>query len=242
MEPYLFWSMAFGENEREDFQRCVESARVVGVPNPFHVMTDGEISGCECYDGMGLDSDNGFRLLAYMKAAISRLAAETYVFIAPSTRFLARPIGLPSLLGLAPLHIPFEEPLVDTDAARVKREYGVPIDVAERVMRRLGVRGRIYFCRPALFIVRRRAIDLIFNLTREFRVNAKKETIEAPAALALAYTMHMLAPDRDAHRAGARPDLWRVGADLELPADGRPLTDWLREEKVNPRAALTICG
>ncbi|MBX3747909.1 MAG: hypothetical protein KF833_21590 [Verrucomicrobiae bacterium] len=213
-KEYAFWSVAMGASERAAMARLVASARGVGVSDPFHVMTDAPIPGCECYDGMGLPEDSGFRWLAYLKAAVVKLPGRIMVYVDPWHRWYSRPGRMTGLCGRSPIHIPLEGPLADEGAT--EGCYGVSVAEAIEHLRRGGVTGDPRFARPAWVMVRRSAIDEVYTLAGDFRRRCREAGGEVRLGLALSYAMHMLCADPEAHLAEARRDLWLPLGALDL--------------------------
>ena len=87
-------------------KRCVDSARNAGVFKEFHVFTDTPIEGCECYDCQSVAQTNGMYKLVYLKAGMSKLLFDHFVWIDADTLFRKNPWGVLSVLGKSPIHIP----------------------------------------------------------------------------------------------------------------------------------------
>lgn len=202
----VFWSIAMGPRDRAALARWVASARAVGVNDRFHVMTDAPVADCECYDGMGLPEDNGFRMLTYLKAAISRLPGRISVYVDPWHRWYSRPGQMAGLCRRSPIHIPLEAPVAEHPEAEAI--FGIPADRAAEWMRAGGVVSEPRVARPAWVMVRRSAIDDIHALALDFRGRARERGTDIGVALALAYAMQLLCADPTAHLAQARRDLW----------------------------------
>lgn len=211
---FCFWSVAMGSRERLAMARLVASARAVGVRESFHVMTDAPIPGCECYDGMGLPEDLGFRWLAYLKAAVVKLPGRVTVYVDPWHRWYSRPGRMTGLCGRSPIHIPLEGALADQQ--ETEGCYGVSVSEALRLLRRGGVTGDPRFVRPAWVMVRQSAIDEVHTLAGDFRRLCREGGVEIRLGLALAYAMHMLCADPEAHLAATRRDLWLPLGALDL--------------------------
>lgn len=202
----LPWSVAIGRREREAALNLAASIRESGAFTTLHVLTDATIPGCECYDWMGMDPDNGFRQLAYLKGAVSKLTCEHLLFLDPWHRFYSRPMNLRSLCALSPIHLPLEGLLMEHPAA--SRVYGMPASEASMLLRECGLMPPHHLARPVFMMVRRSAIDCVFALGHEFRQRARGHGTEIAVALALAYVMQMLCANPEAHRADRRRDLW----------------------------------
>ncbi|MFN0067676.1 MAG: hypothetical protein ACKVYV_08580 [Limisphaerales bacterium] len=104
---YCYWSVATGPYA-ERMERCVASARAAGVFKEFHVMTDRPIPGAESYEAYEVELTDKLFKLAYLKAAISKLNFEYYVWLDADTVFRRNPRNLLGCLSRSPIHIPLE--------------------------------------------------------------------------------------------------------------------------------------
>ncbi len=92
MKPsYCYWSVADGDYGAL-MERCVRSAREAGVFKEFHVLTDRPLEGCECYDAYQIEKENGLFKLHYLKAGMSRLNFDYFVWIDADTLFARNPV------------------------------------------------------------------------------------------------------------------------------------------------------
>src|SRR6266404_3758152 len=79
MNPsYCFWSVCTGVYAGM-MERCVQTARQVGVFKQFHILTDQPVEGCECYDAFECDKKDGMFKLHYLKVGMSRLNFDYFV-------------------------------------------------------------------------------------------------------------------------------------------------------------------
>ena len=104
---YCYWSVATGPYAGL-MERCVASARAAGVFKEFHVMTDRPIQGAESYEAYEVELTDKLFKLVYLKAAISKLNFEYYVWVDADTVFRRNPRNLLACLGRSPLHVPLE--------------------------------------------------------------------------------------------------------------------------------------
>jgi hypothetical protein len=196
MEKYCYWSFASNSEERNSWKECVMSARHVGTPHDFHLLTDVAVPHLSCFDAMQVADDNGFRILAYLKAAISKLNYDMYIYLTPETRFTSRPLKVLSHCKGKPLSVAFTGPVETCASLALSQVYSIERDKAIELLRSAGVFGQPWFCRFSPFAVKRKAVDLIFDLCREFRVKSKEHGYEVNAALAICFAANMLIPDR----------------------------------------------
>jgi hypothetical protein len=104
---YCFWSLATGPYA-DQMEQCIASARAAGVFKEFHVLTDRPIEGAESYDAHEVELTDKLFKLVYLKAAISKLNFDYYVWIDGDTRFRRTPRNLLACLGRSPIHAPLE--------------------------------------------------------------------------------------------------------------------------------------
>ncbi len=108
MRPtYCYWSVATGPYA-ELMARCVASARAAGVFKEFHVMTDRPIQGAESYEAYEVELTDKLFKLVYLKAAISKLNFDYYVWVDADTLFHRNPRNLLASLSRSPIHVPLE--------------------------------------------------------------------------------------------------------------------------------------
>ena len=219
-------------------EHCVASAHRRGVYTPFHVLSDREIPGCECYDSMKGQQASGLHKLIYLKAAISKLNFEYFVWIEASSLFVRQPKNLVSSLGRAPAHIPLIVPVDPDDETQLPT--GAAAALWARTMRKAGLQNQPYFAESAFWVVHREAVATICDLANHFRIVARESGWEADATPAIAFAVQMLCGNPEMHRVAKRPDLWAVdythqpsihcgneGWDCEIPGFQQSL-------KVNP--------
>lgn len=199
-------------------ERCVRSARAAGVFKEFHVLTDAPIEGCECYDAMELKEDQGLYQLIYLKAAISKLPFEHFVWIDPDTVFASNPSNLLGALGCSPLHVPLEVEVAAVNPAASMN--GVSAARYEELMKKCGVINTVYSNRSAFWIVTRDAIDTVCELSMQGWHKAREPGTTFDGNFALGYAMQMLCGDPLKHTVAARPDLW--AADYHGRFSGAP--------------------
>lgn len=104
---YCYWSVATGSYAGL-MERCVESARDAGVFKEFHVMTDRPVKGAESYDAYEVELTDKLFKLVYLKAAISKLNFDYYVWLDADTVFQRNPRNLLTCLSRSPIHLPLE--------------------------------------------------------------------------------------------------------------------------------------
>ncbi len=218
---YCYWSVATGPYAAW-MERCAASAQAAGVSKEFHVLADQEIAGCECYDAMDVDLRDGMARFVYLKAAISKLHFDHYVWVDADTVFTRNPDRLLGTLGRGPIHVPLGE-RVDHLPEDASLRGLSPVRYHE-LMRKAGVYNQIHASRSAFWIVKRAAVDVVCELAKHHYA-ITKTCGEAPHGdAALGYAMQMLCGDPQAHLASRRPDLWWSDESGEFAAPD-PLAD-----------------
>src|SRR6267154_2778212 len=104
-QRYCYWSVCDGSYAYL-MKKCVASARRAGVFKEFHVLTDNPIEGCECYDAQTIEKRDQFFKLIYLKAAISKLLFDYFIWIDADTWFVRNPKNVLDSLGKSPIHVP----------------------------------------------------------------------------------------------------------------------------------------
>lgn len=186
-------------------ERCVQSARAVGVFKDFHVLTDRALAGCECYDALNCDKSDGMFKLHYLKAAISKLPFKIFVWVDADTLFVRTPIDLTDVLGRSPCHMPLESEL---ETASGRQWDGLSCENLLHLFKRAGVVNSVRSCRSAFWMVRRDAIDVIYELAFGFWHLGKEAKLTLSVGHTLAYAMQMLCANPERHLVARRSDLW----------------------------------
>jgi hypothetical protein len=238
LASYCFWSLSDG-TFAEQMKRCVESARRAGVFKEFHILTDRPIENCECYDACSIDKAHGLFKLHYLKAGMSRLNFEYFVWIDSDTIFLRNPSNLLESLSKAPLHVPFEARL---SAAREERWRGQSLSRVGSLMTANGVMHEPFFSQSAFWIIHHDAIETVYDLSMEFWHKAKREGMEFDVAFALGYAGQILCGDPEKHIIDRRVDLW-VSDDFRGTTESKRAGAWfwkhfLRSETIEVHPAI----
>jgi hypothetical protein len=87
-------------------ERCVASARRSGVFKEFHVFSDRPLEGCECYDAESVEKTDGMFKLIYLKAGMSKLLFDYFIWIDADSCFVKNPRDVLGCLGRSPIHVP----------------------------------------------------------------------------------------------------------------------------------------
>jgi len=208
-QPYCYWTVADGRYAAM-MERCVKSARGAGVFKDFHVFTDTPIEGCECYDCQSVAGTHEMYKLVYLKAGMSKLLFDYFVWIDADTLFRKNPWGMLSVLGKSPVHVPlvpFSRPhQPDNKGPTGASSYA-------ELLTKAGVYNPPYDCNAAFWIIRRDAIDRVHDLALHFLGFAKKEGHTATQDEALGYAMQMLCADPSKHMLKSHAEIWGQSKD-----------------------------
>ena len=199
---YCYWSIALGDHDTRSIQECIESARKSGIYRPFHIMTDRELDDCECYDALSVDNPDGMNKLVYLKAAISRLSYDYFIWIEPSTRFHCEPKAPLLALRSAPLHAPLCKIWPTADSSRPKH------DALNQFMIDSGLPSEPYFGTSAFWIIQHQAIELVTSTAVGFWRKAVDQGLSADVDVVMAFTMQLFCGDPRKHQWTENPELW----------------------------------
>lgn len=187
-------------------ENCVRSAREAGVFREFHVLTDGPVEGCESYDCHMMDKAHGMFKLHYLKAGMSRLKFDYFVWLDADSRFLQAPLDIVGAIGVAPLHVPLERSLRQAAAAETWK--GAARNTLKEWYEQEGVANEPFACGSAFWIIHHDAIETVYELAVVFWERARAAGIVFDVSAALGYAMQMLCGSPEAHLQANRPDLW----------------------------------
>jgi hypothetical protein len=164
-------------------------------------MTDRELDDCECYDAMSLDNPDGMNKLVYLKAAISRLSYDYFIWVEPSTRFQREPRDLLKALRRSPLHVPLCR-IWPRDKPHPKNH---PL---HRFMIDSGLPSEPYFGTSSFWIIQHQAVDLVSSTAVGFWRKAMDQGLTVDVDAALAFTMQLFCGAPRKHQWTENPALW----------------------------------
>jgi len=187
-------------------ENCVRTARQAGVFKEFHVLTDRPLAGCECYDAMECDKAGGMFKLHYLKAGMTRLLFDYFIWVDADSIFVRNPVDVLAPLGRSPIHVPLE---LSLSTMTQDREWkGATCFKLRQLFNQMGVTNQVYLSRSAFWIVHREVIDQVFELAFRFFHALKGADLAANLDTALGYAMQILCADPEAHLLIRHPDLW----------------------------------
>ncbi|MGO8675118.1 MAG: hypothetical protein ACLQVX_04515 [Limisphaerales bacterium] len=202
---YCYWSVCDGAYGAL-MEHCVSTARQAGVFKEFHVLTDRPLAGCECYDAMQCDKTDGMFKLHYLKVGMSRLAFDYFIWLDADTVFVRNPADVLGPLGRSPIHVPLEVNL--STLSKDSEWRGASCFHLRDLYVRAGVANQVYLSQGAFWIVRRDAIESVYELAFKFWHLAKGEGQTVDVNAALGYAMQMLCANPEAHLITADPSVW----------------------------------
>src|SRR5437773_2303121 len=154
-QRYCYWSVCDGAYA-DLMKYCVASARKAGVFKEFHVLTHRPIEGCECYDAMDIEKTDQLFKLIYLKAAISKLLFDYFIWIDADSWFVRNPKNVLDCLGKSPIHIPLTTNLSALKEDRCLKTVSTRQYV--ELMTKAGVFNPIYYSGGSFWIVHHDAI------------------------------------------------------------------------------------
>jgi hypothetical protein len=187
-------------------EQCVWSARKAGVFKEFHVLTDRPIEGCECYEAQPFETNDGMFKLVYLKAGMSKLLFDYFIWIDADTWFVRNPQNVLNCLGKSPIHVPLETNL--TSLGNNKDLKNISTQQYGELMTKWGVFNPVYLSASSFWIIHHDAIDRVCDLSQHFRASAKQDGFDVNVSAALGYAMQMLCSNPEKHQVKQRPDLW----------------------------------
>ncbi|MCS1411999.1 MAG: hypothetical protein M2R45_05202 [Verrucomicrobia subdivision 3 bacterium] len=209
---YCYWSISTSEYA-DQMQACVDSARSCGVFKDFHILTNTSLEGCECYDLMDFQAQEGLFPVFYLKLAMSRLNYDYFIWLDADTRFVSVPENPLGPARHSPLHAPLSHQLPEEPgSAPVSNSRKSPD--CERMLRH-GLPGPVYACETAFWIVHHDAVELVYDLTRDYWQKTRGEASAADFAEAFGFAVQILCADPTNHLLTAWPRLWEQAGHKE---------------------------
>jgi hypothetical protein len=219
---YCFWSACDGDYGIM-MEHCIQTARASGVFKEFHIISDRPLEGCECYDAYQFEKEGALFKLHYLKAGMSRLNFDYFIWIDADTVFVRNPVHLLRLLSKAPIHVPLDLNL-STLIGDVQWK-GMSLLKIRELIGHEGVMNQVYLGQSAFWIVHHDAIDTVYGLAMAFWHTARAAGVSVDASIGLTYAMQMLCADPEAHLLKNDLDTWAsddTGYFKDALPDGNP--------------------
>jgi hypothetical protein len=164
------------------------------------------LEGCECYDAYECDKAQGLFKLHYLKLGMSRLNFDCFVWLDADTIFVRNPVDILGALRLSPIHVPLELNL--SELTEDRDHNGLSAFKLRELYVDAGVLNRPYACSSAFWVVRREAIDGIYDLAFQFVNGAREKGVTVSVDAALGYAMQLLCGDPEAHLIANHASIW----------------------------------
>ncbi len=241
-QRYCYWSVVDGDYALMA-QAVVTSARSVGVFHDFHIWTDRPIEGAICHEAGKFEKWGCLFKLVFLRDHVQKLDYDYFVWLDMDAYFVRNPGNILRVLRGSPLHVGLESDLCNP-ANRRPDWWDCPNMQFAQIMRARGVRGNAIFnVNGGFFVVRREAIDAVFDLTFEFWDSCRKEGFTFNDEPLLAYAMQMLCGNPYIHTVRGTADLWAsdwTGCYRDKLPDGQSwwFVDYFTEERVPVNPAI----
>jgi len=240
MDRFCYWTVADGLYA-DMATSTIRSARIAGVTEDFHVWSNRTIPGAVSHPAGDFDKWGCLFKLTVLRDAVQSLDYDYYIWFDTDTYFIRNPGNILGALHESPLHIALECNVLSPLNQRWGW-WGCSISKYAEMMRAMGVKSDdLYNVNGGLFIVRRDAVESVFDLAMKFYtfcIDQSHRFVDEPL---LAYAMHMLCPDLRKHTLRATSDLWAtdwkgVFQDRIPSGEPWPFTDFFTGEQfpVNP--------
>lgn len=182
-------------------ERCIETARKVGVHREFCVFSDRQVVGAVCYEAGGVEAPEDRRFWVYLSAGVKKFAFDYAVWLSPGTVFRRVPGLVLRVLEGAPVHVPL--------VRKLKPEHGTDREKQLcAVYRDGGVRGEAWLADNGFWIVKLKAVEHICKLAAHGIALGKGLGLELTGAESLGYAGQMLCGDPEKHKRERHADLW----------------------------------
>ncbi len=202
---YCYWSIATPAY-RDYMQACVDSARACGIFKDFHVLTNRPLQGCESYDLMEFQRQEGLFPVFYLQLAMSKLNYDYFVWVDADTRFRRAPVGLLETVRHSPIHAPLLRRLCETGSGSDETERARCLRLR---LRERGVSDALYACGTAFWVVHREAIGTVYEEVQGYWQKTRGAEGGVDFGEAFGFAVQMLCGNPARHVVEAWPGLWR---------------------------------
>ena len=246
MKPrFCYWSVVDGDYALMA-RVMVKSARQAGVGTDFHIWTDRPIAGAKCHRAGSFKKGGCFFKLNFMRDEIRKFKYDYYVWLDTDTYFVRDPGDILRVLHGSPVHLTLECDLGSPKNRRLEW-WHCPNQKLMRLMRDQGVASdRIFNCNGGFWIVHHDVIETVFDLAFDFFHYCEAKGFLFVDEPLLAYAMHRLCPNPEAHTLRATKDVWAsdwTGRYRDVLPDGRRwrYKDYFTEEQFLINPAIVHC-
>ena len=221
---FCYWSAVEGE-DAAIMSSAIRSARRVGVTEDFHVWSPDPVPGATHHLCGPLERWGGIFKFVFLCRAVQDLDYEAYVWIDADSWFVRHPGDVLKVMQGAPMHASLETNFAEAKHAAAPL-WGSRAEVMLELMRSGGVRSNALFTVDGgLFVVRRAAVDTVYELAREFWIFCRDRGQRLEHEPLLSFVMHLLCGNPYAHTLERTADLWacdRHGCFRDGPPIGQP--------------------
>ena len=196
MKKYCYWSVATGNCHSRLMENCIESARSHGEFADFIILSDRELVDCQCYDAHEPSFNNGFFKLHYLKAGMTRLRYEYFVWLDADSLFFRRPMNILDPVSISPLHTPLRK---HSPSCPQRAWRDTPRQRIVDKLKQYGVEEVEWTSISSFWIVHHEAIETVYELAMGFFNLLREDNITVNVDIALHYAMMTLCGDPDRH-------------------------------------------
>lgn len=220
---FCYWTVATGDYV-DLVAAMVDSARRVGVSEPFHVWSDRPVPGAEWHRVGAFNPWGWLFKLVFLREQVQRLDFDYYVFLDADNWFVRHPGDPGRWLSGSPLHLTLEADLTRAESVPVWWEYSAGTIAA--LMHAAGVRHRsVHTVNAGMFVVRREAIEGVYRLMNRFWAFCREHGVWCVDEMLLSFAMHRVCRDPSPHLLAATHGFWATdthGVYARRLPDGRP--------------------
>ena len=178
-------------------QNCIDSARRSGVFADFNVLAKESLKGCESFDLVEFQAEEGLFPVFYLKLAMDRLNYDYFIWLDADSLFYSAPNDLLLPIDDAPIHVPFVHELGSGCRDQVAKRY-----------HEARLSKPFFSCATAFWIVHHDAIELVYDLARNYWQLARSKDLLPNLSEVLGYVAHLLIADYRPHLQSSFPKLW----------------------------------
>src|SRR5262249_17062732 len=144
----------------------------------------------------------------FLRRAVQALDYDLYIWIDADSWFVRRPCDFSGVLRGAPIHASLETNFAKVEHAAVPL-WGTRAEVMTELMRAGGVGSNALFTVDGgLFLVRRKAVDTVYELAREFWMFCRDRGHRLEHEPLLSFVTHLLCGNPYAHTLERTADVW----------------------------------
>ena len=182
-------------------ERCIKTARKVGVHREFCVFSDRQVVGAVCYEAGGVKAPEDRRFWVYLSAGVKKFLLTMRCGCRRERCFDEFRGAVLRVLEGAPVHVPLMRKLKPEHGTDREKQLGA-------VYQDGGVRGEAWLADDGFWIVKLKAVEHLCKLAAHGIALGKGLGLELTGAEALGYAGQMLCGDPVKHKRERHADLW----------------------------------